>query len=185
MKMIGMPVRSPAMSLCNSRPLRSGSETSSIRQHGAKARGWARNSSADAKTSGCQPAKLISNSSDSRTEMSSSTTKTIGLSCDSGDNLAVFISTPQCALASAAHLSSFVKSCVERLKQSRLAEWLEKTLHGAAFEQARTHRLIRVSGDEDYRNLLLATRQFPLEVGAGHARHGDVEDQTSGLADEI
>ena len=32
---------------------------------------------------------------------------------------------------------------------------------------------------------LPAKRQFPLEIGSGHARHGDVEDQTSGLADAI
>ena len=53
------------------------------------------------------------------------------------------------------------------------------------FEQARTDGLVSVSGDEDDRNLLPATLQFPLEIGSGHARHGDVEDQTSGLADVI
>ena len=42
-------------------------------------RGRERNSCADANVSGCQPAVLISSSSDSRTETSSSTTKTIGV----------------------------------------------------------------------------------------------------------
>jgi len=59
-----------------------GRETSSTKQFGVVVRGRARNSSADANVSGCQPANSTNNSSDSRTEMSSSTTKTIGLACD-------------------------------------------------------------------------------------------------------
>src|ERR1700754_5095204 len=74
---------------------------------------------------------------------------------------------------------------IERRKQSRIAEWLEQTLDGALFEHTWTDGLISMSGDEDDRNLLPAKRQFSLEIGAGHARHGDVEDQTSGLADVI
>src|ERR1700688_2778542 len=81
MKMIGNSVQS-AMSLCKSSPLISGRLTSSSRQLGVKTRGLARNSSADAEILGCQPAQRISNSSDSRTETSSSTTKTIGVAGD-------------------------------------------------------------------------------------------------------
>src|SRR2546430_11090560 len=94
----------------------------------------------------------------------------------------MFIS--QCARAWA-NRSAHSKCGIERFKQRRLAEWLEQALHGTLFEQARAVDLIRVSGYEDDRNLLLAKRQFPLEIGAGHARHGDVQDQTSGLADAI
>jgi hypothetical protein len=60
--------------------VRLGSATSSIRQLGTSARERARKSSADAKVSGCQPPEITSNSSDSRTETSSSTTNTIGVS---------------------------------------------------------------------------------------------------------
>src|SRR6202171_1678414 len=81
--------------------------------------------------------------------------------------------------------SAHSKSGIERLTQSRVAEWLEQALHGTLFEQAWTDGLISVSGDEDNRNLFPAKRQFPLEIGSGHARHGDVEDQTSGPADAI
>jgi Carboxypeptidase regulatory-like domain len=63
---------------CSSRPLSPGSDTSSTRQQGTVARGRDRNSRGDANVSGFQPALLISSSSDSRTEMSSSTTKTMG-----------------------------------------------------------------------------------------------------------
>src|ERR1044071_6547776 len=82
MKMMGMSLRSDAISFCNSRPLRSGRETSSTKQHGVDMRGRARKSFADANVSGCQPANLISSSTDSRTETSSSTTKTIASGCD-------------------------------------------------------------------------------------------------------
>src|SRR5258707_13718787 len=87
MKMIGMSVRSTATRFWRSRPLRSGSVTSSTRQLGALTRGRARNSCADANVSACQPAHRISNSSDSRTETSSSTTKTIGVAPENGDGL--------------------------------------------------------------------------------------------------
>src|ERR1700694_200329 len=88
MKMIGMSVRSTATRFCRSRPLRSGSVTSSTRQLGARTRGRDRNSCADANVSGCQPAQRISASSDSRTETSSSTTNTMGVACDMGADLA-------------------------------------------------------------------------------------------------
>src|SRR5258706_10672297 len=87
MKMIGMSIRSTATRFCSSRPLRSGSVTSSTKQLGAKTRGQDRNSCADANVSGRQPAEPISNSSDLRTETSSSTTNTIGVACDIGHDL--------------------------------------------------------------------------------------------------
>src|ERR1700741_4961140 len=85
MKIIGMSIRSGAISFCSSRPLSFGRETSSTRQLGASGRERARNPSADAKVSVCLPTKRISASSDSRTEMSSSTTKTIGIGLDFGE----------------------------------------------------------------------------------------------------
>src|SRR6266446_4830560 len=190
MKMIGMSSRSTATRFCRSRPLRPGRLTSSTRQLAARTRGRARNSCADANVSGRQPAQRISNSSDSRTETSSSTTNTIGVACDMGDDLdsrsralAELMHIPRCE--SVPDRSAQSKCGIERLKQSRLAEWLEQAFHGTLCEHAWTDGLISVSGDEDDRNLLLAMRQFPLEIGSGHTRHSDVEDQTSGLADAI
>src|SRR5207248_10547597 len=52
--------------------------TSRTRQLGTSMRDRARNSWADAKVSGCQPAQRISESNDSRTDISSSTTNTTG-----------------------------------------------------------------------------------------------------------
>src|SRR6266568_7395888 len=167
MKMIGMSLRSAATCFCRSRPLRSGSDTSRTRQLGACTRGRARNSCADANVAGSQPALRISNSSDSRTEMSSSTTNTIGVVCDMSDALD----------------SGYAERGVERLEQRRLAERLEQALHGAPFEHERADRLIPGRGNEHDRNLLAAARQFLLQILSGHARHRDVEDQASGLVD--
>src|SRR5437879_13420640 len=50
-----------------------------MRQPGARTTGWQRNSRADPQVSGCQPSARISSSNDSRTETSSSTTKTTGV----------------------------------------------------------------------------------------------------------
>jgi hypothetical protein len=56
-----------------------GSATSRIKQLGASSRGQARNSWAEPNVSGRQPSERINDFNDSRTEMSSSTTKTTGL----------------------------------------------------------------------------------------------------------
>src|ERR1700677_525464 len=77
-KMIGMYALSPAIRFCRSKPVRPGSKTSNTRQVGLRRGGRERNSGADAKTSAFQPALLINNSSDSRTDSSSSTTNTVG-----------------------------------------------------------------------------------------------------------
>jgi hypothetical protein len=74
---------------------------------------------------------------------------------------------------------------IECRKQSRLAEWLEQTTHGVLLEQVGPNGLIYLTGDEYNRNLLPATRQFQLEMGSAHTRHGEVEHQTFGLADAI
>src|SRR6266446_6607026 len=144
MKMIGMSVRSDAISFCNSSPLRSGSETSSTRQLGVAVRGWVRNSAADANVSGCQPANLISSSSDSRTEMSSSTTKTIGCCCDFG----------AAAIVSVQILKQSTRSQrgVKCLQEIRGLERLEQTVHSALGDQTWTNRFISLGRDEDDRN---------------------------------
>src|SRR6266446_4399706 len=172
MKMIGMSARSTATRCCRSRPLRPGMLTSSTRQLGATARGRARNSCADANVSARQPAQRISNSSDSRTEISSSTTNTVGMA-------SVISGGPRFAGPSA-----HSKCVIDRLKQSRLAERLEQTCHGSLCEQALTDGLISVGSDEDGRNMLAATRQFSLEIGSRHSPgHQDVENQALGLED--
>src|SRR5580692_6313676 len=77
MKMVGISIRS-ATSCCRSRPLRSGSAMSSIRQLSASTGSRDRNSCPHAKISGCHPALWISDSNDPRTVSSPSTTNTMG-----------------------------------------------------------------------------------------------------------
>src|SRR6266478_2894859 len=77
------------------------------------------------------------------------------------------------------------KCDIERLQQSRIAEWFEQALYRTLFEHSRAHSLISLSGDEDDWNLLPTKLQFLLKAGSGHSGHGNVEDQTSGLAEAI
>src|SRR6266700_1180306 len=66
----------------------SGRKASRIRQLGADFRERERNSPALANVSACQPVARMSASRDARTEISGSTTKTIGVGiCDMGDDL--------------------------------------------------------------------------------------------------
>ena len=155
-------------------------------------RGRERNSCADANVSGCQPALTIRSSSDSRTETSSSTMNTIGVAMRHGTTTSAQLRMSVAYSASlliakirALDRSIQCKRGIERFEQSRVAEWLEQALDGALLEQAWPDALISVSGDEDDRDRLPAKRQFLLEIGSGHARHGDVENQTLGLADIV
>ena len=64
--------------------------------------------------------------------------------------------------------------------------WLEQTFHAAVSEQTCTHRFISVSGDEDDGNAFLPKRQFPLQIGSGHAAgHCHVKYQAFSPANEI
>lgn len=77
------------------------------------------------------------------------------------------------------------KSGVEGLKQSGVAERLEQAFYRALFDQPLANRRIGVSGDEDNRNRLSPSCQFPLKIRAAHSRHRNVQDQASGLSDAI
>jgi hypothetical protein len=81
--------------------------------------------------------------------------------------------------------SAHSKGRIERLLQRRLAERLEKALNRTVREQPLTDSIIFVSSDKDDWNLMPAKPQFPLQIGSGHARHFDIEEQASRLADAI
>src|SRR5918993_1185075 len=187
MKMIGISVRSLATCRWRSSPLRPGSETSSTRQLGLSTGGRARNSCADAKVSARQPSWRISSSSDSRTEMSSSTTKTTGgirspprSNVDSPPSaIEGFMSAP-CA----PQIDRSAKRGRHGTEQSRLAERLEQALHGSLRQHARADAIVSSRRDVDDWNLEPSARQLLLEIGSGHARHRDVQDQAPRLANE-
>src|SRR6516165_6314991 len=186
MKIIGISVRF-AMRSCNSRPSKSGSVTSSIRQLGVSTRGHARNSPADAKVLGCQPATRIIDSSDSRTETSSSTTNTIGVSRATG--------VPECLTVSILMFMAFILRasltalgpvfCLNRnrngLEQSRLGERLLEASNGTLREDLRPKRAIILSSDENGRDPLSAPRQFRHQLESRHTRQADIDNETAGL----
>jgi hypothetical protein len=72
------------------------------------------------------------------------------------------------------------KRGVDRLPESRVAKWLGQAFHGTLME-LRTYSFASVGGDKDDRYLLPTKHQLLLQSGPAHPRHGDVEDQTSGL----
>src|SRR5258705_3496348 len=150
--MIGMFRWSPSRS-CRSSPLSPGSETSSTRQRGFASGQLSRKSSAEARVFVRQPAVAINASSDSRTETSSSTTKTTGVA---------FKTSP----------------CLECFRygaeQSRFAERFDQTARCTCVQYPRAFTRVFIGGDEDDRDRLIPTRQLALQLGPRHFRHGDV-----------
>src|ERR1043166_4563863 len=178
MKMIGMSGRS-ASCCCSSRPVSPGSETSSTRQQGTVGRGRDRNSGAEANVSGCQPALLISSSSDSRTEISSSTMKTMAVTSATVttsrllaaiDGLTVYLPRTTCRDTRPA--SAFLRAdrVIDGVEQRRIAEWFEKTSHRPARDETRTRRFVALRPDEHDWNGQPAALQLLLQIGAAHPR---------------
>src|SRR5207302_6723116 len=135
---------------------------SSSRQLGVLSGRRERKSWAEANVSGCQPTQRISNSSDSRTEMSSSTTNTVGVARDMdtrdrGEVRSLKLMPILRCSTGMVDRSGRSKCDIERLTQSLLGERLEQALHSALCEHARTDDLIYISVDDDVRNVLPAT----------------------------
>jgi len=103
-----------------------------------------------------------------------------GSACDD-DLLGAFYS----AESSGGELSLRSKCRVKLLEQSRVAEWLEQAFHGALFNQPLANDHISISRNEDDRDRLSPSSQFPLKIRSGHSRHGHVKEQASGLANAI
>src|SRR5258707_720284 len=81
--------------------------------------------------------------------------------------------------------SPYCQSSVQRPEERALAEWLVQTLHRAFGNHAWADGLIAIRGNEHDGGLMPATRQFLLQLGTGHPRHRDVEEQCPGLLDTI
>src|SRR5262245_34425134 len=95
---------------------------------------------------GCQPALMISSSSDSRTEMSSSTTNTMPLL--SAMEIPSTLSLPGS------------QRRVDGFEQRSVAKWLEQACHGAGCKESRQKRRVGSAGDEDGRDGLAQSYQF-------------------------
>src|SRR6185369_12215040 len=143
---------------------------------------------------GCQPAVVISDCNDSRTETSSSTMKTTELTSGiattsiaptADDEFTVYDLRAAVPVDTSSSYLSHPKCGVESVEQGRFAQRLEQALDGPCREQARADRLIVSRCDEHNRDDLPATDQFLLQFGARHAAHRDVEQQAVGLAENI
>jgi hypothetical protein len=62
------------------------------------------------------------------------------------------ISTAKCL-----ELLVWAESCIERIQQRGVAEWLEEAVDGALFANMIAYALIALRSDEDYRDVLPAT----------------------------
>jgi hypothetical protein len=51
----------------------------------------------------------------------------------------------------------WAESCIERIQQRGVAEWLEEAVDGALFANMVAYALIALRSDEDYRDVLPAT----------------------------
>ena len=78
-----------------------------------------------------------------------------------------------------------MKCRINRIEQSRVAEWLEQAFARTLFDQPLANEHICISRNEDDRNRLSPSYQFLLKIRPGHSRHSHVKEQASGLADAI
>jgi hypothetical protein len=78
-----------------------------------------------------------------------------------------------------------VKCRIDRIEQSRVAEWLEQAFPRSLFDQPLANRHISISRNEDDWNRLSPSYQLLLKIRSGHSRHGHVKEQASGLANAI
>jgi hypothetical protein len=75
-----------------------------------------------------------------------------------------------------AETSLSVKCRINRIEQSRVAEWLEQAFARTLFDQPLANQTICVSRNEDDRNRLSPSYQFLLKIRSGHSRHGHVKE---------
>src|SRR4029453_10498106 len=77
------------------------------------------------------------------------------------------------------------KRSIECVEESRIAERLEQALYGSICKYAGSQCFVSAGGYKDDRYFLSTSCQLPLKVRTRHPGHRDVEDQTSGLPDNI
>src|SRR5271165_2573334 len=75
------------------------------------------------------------------------------------------------------------KRDIQCVKQCGAAKWLEQALYRALRQQTRSESLVAAGRDEDGRNVLPPACKFAPQLGARHARHDYVENQTASVID--
>src|SRR5262245_57310369 len=127
--------------------------------------------------------------------MSSSTTKTIGVTAGIKDDLlprrtaivvciAIYPSRA-CCTSTLLLTSRPRKRGGQRRAEILLAERLGQAGHDPLIEKAGRKALARESRNEDDWNRVSLPKQFPMQLGSRHAGHYDVQDQALRFADAI
>jgi hypothetical protein len=70
---------------------------------------------------------------------------------------------------------------VQGVQQIRIVEWLEQACDRPFLQQAGANSLVPFCSDKDDWNFLSSELQFALKIGPRHARHGDIQKETTGL----
>jgi hypothetical protein len=70
---------------------------------------------------------------------------------------------------------------IECVLQYNVAEWFKQAIYGAGLKQRNSLALIFMRGDEDDGNLLASPGKLFLQLRAGHAGHGDVQNEAVSL----
>ena len=78
-----------------------------------------------------------------------------------------------------------VKRRIDGFNQSRVSERLEQAFCRTLLDEPLAKRRISVGGNEDNRDGLSSSNQFPLKIRPGHPRHSDIDDKTSGLVNVV
>ena len=182
--MIGTRISASASSSCTSRPLRPGRLTSRTRQPGASFRHLSRISRA--RGEGLDPQArgtdqrlhrfahrdvVVDDVHNSRC-IAHGAPRVANAEASPSRNKVHYtlVSTQRCRRRAAATASSRTASLNGFSRQST----------APACEQPGTQPFVGDGGDEDDRNRLSPPRQFLLQGGSAHDRHGDVEDEAIG-----
>jgi len=78
-----------------------------------------------------------------------------------------------------------VKCRINRIEQSRVAEWLEQAFARTLSDQPLAYQNIWISRNVDDRDRLSPSYKFLLKIRSGHSWHGHVKEQASGLPNAI
>jgi hypothetical protein len=78
-------------------------------------------------------------------------------------------------------VDSTLESCPNTFDQNFIVEWFRQELYGTCPQGLKSHVFIAMRCDKDRRNPAMLSVQPSLQLQAGHTRHADIRDQTSGI----
>jgi hypothetical protein len=84
-----------------------------------------------------------------------------------------------------ARMSGLTEHRLEGVLEGGIAERFVQAIYGALPDKALTYTFILERRDKDNGNIVTTTLEFGLQLGASHARHGDVQDKAARPPDAV